>query len=155
MDKSATILIQAYNLRPAVPSDASKIKVLIIKVRINPLKLDWRRFWVADDRSGMLVACGQLKPVPGGLIELSSLAVHASHRHKGLARALIEILLDDTTVPIYLTCRSRLRSLYEKFGFKTLIESEMPVYYLRFQRLVEIFLKCTHPNETLVVMKLG
>lgn len=154
MDRNPRELNQAYTLRPAMSSDASKIKALIIKVRINPLKLDWRRFSVADDRSGKLVACGQLKPVPGGLIELSSLAVHVSHRHQGLARALIEILLDDTTVPIYLTCRSRLGPLYEKFGFKILEQGKIPVYYRRFQRLVGTLLKCTHPNETLVVMKL-
>lgn len=102
-----------------------------------------------------MIACAQLKPVPGGLTELASLAVRPAHRHQGTARALIEHLLAEAPRPVYLTCRSSLGELYEKFGFRALEVDEMPAYYRRLQRLVTEFMKLTHRNESLLVMKLG
>ena len=143
-----------YLLRPATEADFPEIKALIKRVRINPTRLDWRRFTVAvsgDD----LIGCAQLKPVPGGLTELASLAVQTSHRHQGIARALIEHLLLDAPRPVYLTCRSALGELYVKFGFRALATDEMPRYYRRLQQLAGIFMELTRRNETLFVMKLG
>lgn len=144
-----------YLLRPATNGDFSEIKALIQQVRINPTKLDWHRFTVAVDGSDRMIACAQLKPVPGGLTELASLAVRPAYRHQGIARALIENLLAEAPRPVYLTCRSSLGELYEKFGFRALEVYEMPLYYRRLQRLVTKFVKLTHRNESLLVMKLG
>ena len=102
-----------------------------------------------------MIACAQLKPVPGGLTELASLAVRPTYRHQGIARALIEHLLADAPRPVYLTCRSGLGELYEKFGFRALETDEMPVYYRRLQRLAGIFMEIAGRGETLLVMKLG
>ena len=146
---------QPYLLRPATEADFPEIKTLIRQVRINPTKLDWRRFTVAVNGSNRMIACAQLKPVPGGLTELASLAVRPAHRHQGTARALIEHLLAEAPRPVYLTCRSSLGGLYEKFGFRALEVDEMPAYYRRLQRLVTEFMKLTHRNESLLVMKLG
>jgi len=143
-----------YSLRFATEDDFPKIKALIRQVRINPTKLDWRRFTVAVS-GGELIACAQLKPVPRDLTELASLAVRSSHRHQGIARALIERLLTDAPRPVYLTCRSSLGVLYEKFEFRVLDVDEMPAYYRRMQRLVTKFVKLSHQNESLLVMKLG
>jgi N-acetylglutamate synthase-like GNAT family acetyltransferase len=143
-----------YFLRPATESDFSAIKALIKQARINPTKLDWRRFTVAVS-GGEVIGCAQLKPVPSGLTEFASLAVRPSHRHQGIARGLIKNLLSDAPRPIYLTCRSGLGEFYEKFGFQVLDLEEMPVYYRRMKRLVDKFVQLTHRNETLLVMKLG
>jgi N-acetylglutamate synthase-like GNAT family acetyltransferase len=143
-----------YSLRLATEADFQAIKALIRQVRINPTKLDWRRFTVAVSR-GDMIGCAQLKPVPGGLTELASLAVQPTHRHQGIARALIEHLLANTPRPVYLTCRSGLGGLYEKFGFRALEADETPRYYQRLQRLVGLFMDLTRKNETLLVMKLG
>lgn len=102
-----------------------------------------------------MIGCAQLKPVPGGLTELASLAVRPAYRHQGIARALIEHLLVEASRPVYLTCRSDLGGLYEKFGFRALDVDEMPVYYRRLQRLAGLFMELTRRNETLLVMKLG
>jgi len=102
-----------------------------------------------------MIGCGQMKPVPGGLTELASLAVSPAHRRQGVARTLIEHLLEGAPRPVYLTCRSGLGTFYEKFGFHTLDTDEMPKYYRRLQRLAVLFMELTHRNESLFVMKLG
>jgi N-acetylglutamate synthase-like GNAT family acetyltransferase len=144
-----------YILRPATEADFPEIKALIRKVRINPTGLDWRRFTVAVNGPGQMIACAQLKPVPGGLTELASLAVHPAYRQKGIARALIEHLLAYAPRPVYLTCRSGLGKMYQKFGFRVLEADETPAHYLRLKRLAGIFMGMTRQNETLFVMKLG
>lgn len=146
---------QPFSLRPATETDFLEIRALIRQVRINPTGLDWRRFTVAINGSGQMIACAQLKPVSSGLTELASLAVRSTYRHQGIARALIEHLLTDAPRPVYLTCRSRLGKMYEKFGFRVLETEDMPGYYRRLQRLAGIFLSLTRRNETLLVMKLG
>ena len=102
-----------------------------------------------------MIGCAQLKLVPGSLTELASLAVSPAHRHQGIARSLIEHLLAEMPRPVYLTCRSGLGELYEKFGFRALEVDEMPVYYRRLQKLAGLFIELTRQNETLLVMKLG
>ena len=143
-----------YSLRPAIEADFPAIKALIRQVHINPMGLDWHRFTVAISSEEM-IACGQLKPVPGDLTELASLAVLPAHRRQGVARTLVEHLLNDAPRPVYLTCRSGLGGFYEKFGFQTLATGELPAYYRRLQRLAVLFMELTRRNETLLVMKLG
>ena len=144
-----------FSLCPAAETDFPEIKALIRQVRINPTGLDWRRFTVAVNASGQMIGCGQLKPVPGDLTELASLAVRPAYRHRGIARALIEHLLAGAPRPVYLTCRSSLGIMYEKFGFRALEADDTPPYYRRLQRLAGVFMELTRRNETLFVMKLG
>lgn len=153
-DKGLTSSSRNYSLRAATESDFPAIKSLIRQGGINPFGLDWRRFTVAVSGEDV-IGCGQLKPVPGGLMELASLAVRPAHRHHGIARALIEQLLEEAPRPVYLTCRSGLGSMYEKFGFRALEADEMPSYYRFLHRLAVLFMKLTRRNETLLVMKLG
>ena len=144
-----------FSLRPAMEADFPEIKALIRQVRINPTGLDWHRFAVAVNGSDEMIACAQLKSVPGDLTELASLAVRPSYRHQGIARALVEHLLAEAPRSVYLTCRSGLGRLYEKFGFRVLETDQTPRYYRRLQRLAGIFMELTRRNETLLVMKLG
>lgn len=144
-----------FSLRPATETDFSEIKALIRQVRINPTGLDWRRFTVAENEGRQMIACAQLKPVPGGLTELASVAVRPAYRHRGIARALIGHLLAGAPRPVYLTCRSSLGKMYEKFGFRVLEADETPSYYRRLQRLAGMLMGLTRQNETLLVMKLG
>ena len=144
-----------FSLRPATEVDFPEIKSLIRMVRINPTGLNWHRFTVAVDGGECLIGRGQLKPVPGDLTELASLAVLPAFRHQGIARALIEHLLLAAPRPVYLTCRSGLGVLYKKFGFQALDIDEMPSYYRRLQRLAGLLMGFVRPEETLLVMKLG
>ena len=147
-------LDKPFSLRPALEADFLEIKALIRQVRINPTGLDWRHFTVADSGPGM-IGCAQLKPVPGRLTELASLAVKPEYRHHGVARALIEHLLAEAPRPVYLTCRSGLGVLYEKFGFRMLEPDETPAFYRRLQRLAGLLVELARRGETLLVMKLG
>ena len=83
------------------------------------------------------------------------MAVLPAFRQQGIARALIEHLLLAAPRPVYLTCRSGLGALYNKFGFQALKIDEMPAYYRRLQRLAGLLMGFTRPEETLLVMKLG
>lgn len=142
-------------IRPATAEDDAAIKALICSVQINPLGLDWRRFRVAVDANGRLLACGQIKEHGDGSHELASIAVEKAWRGQGLARAIIESLLADHTGPLWLTCVNRLTPLYEKFGFvEVTAVDDMPPYFRRVVRLFRIFQFFRRSDDYLAVMRL-
>jgi N-acetylglutamate synthase-like GNAT family acetyltransferase len=121
------------------------------------MDLDWRRFVVAVDEQGQVIATGQVKPhQKGEILELASIAVVEQHRGEGLARTIIEHLLKDSPRPMYLTCRSRLQPFYQKFGFRTLTYGDMPRFYQRLSKLANVFMTITRQDQAdgLSVMKL-
>ncbi len=142
-----------YEIRPAFESESAQIKALIHLVGINPTGLDWRRFIVAVNERGEVVACGQVKPHGKDILELASIATHPDHRGRGLARRIIEELLRTTPRPLYLMCLERNGPMYEKFGFAPLAYEQMPRY---FQRIKKVFDLATiiRRDEDLLVMKL-
>ena len=132
MDKSD------FLLRPALETDAPKIRDLIHRVGINPMGLDWRHFIVAEMVAGEFIGCGQLKPHSDGSLEMASIAVKEGHRRQGVARALIEHLLANSPRPLFLMCRASLIPFYEKFGFRVMEEKTMPPYFRRIRRLMQV-----------------
>jgi N-acetylglutamate synthase-like GNAT family acetyltransferase len=147
-----------FTLRPARETESAAIKELIHKVGINPMDLDWRRFIVVVDGADQIIATGQIKPhgAKGDIHELASIAVAPDYRGQGLARAIIEYLLKDSPRPLYLTCRSKLEPLYEKFGFHAIPYQEMPRFYQRLSKLAGFVEAVARLNEGdgLSVMKL-
>ncbi len=160
---------QAFTLRPATVADAAAIKALIRQSGINPMGLDWPRFVLAVDTGDEwkeqgsflsklqinlpMIGCVQLKPHGDGSVELASLAVVPEWRGRGVARALIEHMLEQHSGPLYLMCRAGLGPLYEKFGFQSLEIEEMPPYFRRIARLMDV-LGVLRPNsEGLLVMR--
>jgi N-acetylglutamate synthase-like GNAT family acetyltransferase len=141
-------------LRPATAQDFPAIRQLIRQVRINPTGLDWRHFIVAVDHDNLLLGCGQLKPHRGGTVELASIAVKPGARQAGVARAIIEHLIAAGPRPLYLTCRSSLRTFYEKWQFHVVEVGEMPPYYRSVARAAALFGKLFMPDERLLVMVL-
>ncbi|HSG25314.1 MAG TPA: GNAT family N-acetyltransferase [Anaerolineales bacterium] len=141
-----------FSLREATQDDSAAIRALVLEGGINPTGLDWTRFVVAEDQSGTVVGCGQLKPHRDGSLELASLAVKETQRGRGVARALIEQLIAHHDGILYLMCRSGLGPLYEKFGFYTLEYDEMPRYFQRVSKLVGVLNAVRKTNETLLVM---
>lgn len=127
-----------FHLRPAVESDAVKIRDLIHRVDINPMDLNWKHFSVAETDDGSFIGCAQLKPHKDGSIELASLAVEDAFRGQGVARALIEQLLTQAPRPLYLMCRHELGVFYEPFGFRVIGAAEMPPYFRRMLRLIRV-----------------
>lgn len=141
-----------FTLRPATENDSALIKDLIHRVGINPMDLDWHRFVIAVDGSGKMLGCGQLKPHGRNVIELASIAVEPPYQHQGIARAIIEHLIARGPRPLYLTCRSRLGSFYEKWGFRPLGPDDMPPYFRRLSRLARVM--GIFINERMLVMEL-
>jgi N-acetylglutamate synthase-like GNAT family acetyltransferase len=143
-----------YKLRPARESESAQIRDLIRLVRINPMGLDWKRFIVAVNEKDEMIGCGQLKPHGEDILELASIAVYEEYRGMGVARAIIEHLLKDTPRPLYLTCESSNRGLYEKFGFRVLAYEEMPRYFQRLSKLARLIFRLARRNQRGFVMKL-
>ncbi|MBI5963891.1 MAG: GNAT family N-acetyltransferase [Chloroflexi bacterium] len=143
-----------YTLRPALESESAQIKDLINLVGINPMGLDWKRFIVAVNDNGQVIACGQIKPHGGDIRELASIAVNPEFQGNGIARALIEQLLSTTPRPVYLMCMSKMNDLYIKFGFKAIPYEMMPRYFQRISNIFRIVDVVRRSGEELLVMKM-
>lgn len=125
-----------FTLRPAQKQERWAIRRLIWEVGINPIGLNWRRFWVAVDENNVLVGCAQLKPHSDGCWEFASLAVKADKRGKGVAAVLIHKMKTLKSRPIYLMCRGGLVPFYQKFGFSEILESrDLPRHFQRIYTL--------------------
>ena len=142
-----------FSLRPATPADAVTIRQIINQVGINPMALDWKRFILAIDPFGKVIGCGQVKRHADGSSELASIAVLHEWRHKGIARKIIEQLLEQYPGRIYLTCRAQLGPMYQKFGFQTVQVANMPPYFRRISRFVGLINKLFHSPHNLLVMR--
>jgi N-acetylglutamate synthase-like GNAT family acetyltransferase len=143
-----------FSLRPAAQTDFAAIRALIHAVGINPMALDWQRFTIAVDSEDRLVGCGQIKPHKDGSRELASIAVLPEWRKQGVARAIILHLLETQPTPLYLTCRGRLGTFYEKFGFQDVTASpDLPPYFRRLARLGKVFQQLGFFHERMLVMR--
>lgn len=144
-----------FIIRAATQEDFPAIRSLIRAVQINPTGLDWRRFLVAISTQGKLLGCGQIKPHSDGSKELASIAVQENSRGRGIARMIILTLVKhEVERPLYLMCRARLETFYNKFGFRTLNLEEMPPYFKRINRLERIFNSASQADKRLLVMRL-
>jgi N-acetylglutamate synthase-like GNAT family acetyltransferase len=147
-------LVEFY-ICPAVRDDFPVIRSLIQGVKINPTGLVWKRFLVAVTLNGDLLGCGQIKHHADGSREIASIAVQEHARGLGVARAVIEALLTlEPQRPLHLMCRSRLESLYKKFGFHPIELKEMPTFFQRIIRFERIFNSKSQPDNRLLVMRL-
>jgi N-acetylglutamate synthase-like GNAT family acetyltransferase len=142
-----------YLLRSATATDARIIRKIINLVQINPTGLSWKRFVVAVDNEGNIIGCGQVKPHKDGSWELASIAVLPEWRGRGVARRIIEHLLQQYPGRLYLTCRSVLEPLYQKFGFQPIKFNEMPPYFQHISRIVSLYNKLSHQPDHLSVMQ--
>jgi len=119
------------------------------------MDLDWRHFTIAVSSTGELIGCGQVKYHNDGSRELASIAVLPDYRHEGIASAIITHLINISPLPIYLTCRSELEPFYQRFGFHSITDNEMPPYFTRISRLVRIIIKLSRQDDRLLVMMLS
>lgn len=132
-------LPHGIRLRPATDRDAGRIRSLILRVRINPTQLDWRRFVVAVDPADHLIGCGQVKPHGDGSRELASIAIRPAWRRRHVASAIVAELQWLHPPPLWLTCRTRLSGFYERFGFHIVHQPEaMPRYFQKIVRLARL-----------------
>lgn len=129
-----------FQLRAAKQEDQSVIWGLIRRVRINPLNLDWHNFIVAIGEHGEIIGCGQIKVHRDGTNELASIAVEQEWRGKGIATKIIQSLLKEASLPIWLVCRAELESFYKRFGFQVIDDVDsLPKAYRRIRRVSRLF----------------
>ncbi len=116
-------------LRPATAADQLSIYNLVLRHRLNPVDLDWRRFTVAQDTTGRLIGCGQIRR-HGEVDELASLVVAPDQQGRGVSRLLMQALLAQGRRPLWLVCESHLRALYQRYGFTEARKPEaLPLYF--------------------------
>lgn len=142
------------SIRPAVEAEAAQIRDLVHLLGLNPVSLDWKRFVVAVNDRGEMLGCGQIKPHGHSVLELASIAVSPEHQGKGVGRAIIEHILQDSPRPLYLMCESANGPFYEKFGFREIHYSEMPRYFQRISRVAGLVTTLAQREERLLIMKL-
>ncbi len=144
-----------FIIRPATQEEFQAIRTLIHTVQINPMGLEWGRFQVAMSPGGELLGCGQVKPHSDGTKELASIAVRETERGQGIAGAIITTLIElEPGRPLYLMCRARLNSFYDKFGFRAIKFKEMPPYSKRISRVERLFNSSAQAEDRLLVMRL-
>jgi N-acetylglutamate synthase-like GNAT family acetyltransferase len=143
-----------FRVREAQAKDAPIIRDLVESAELNPSSLAWERFTVAVDASEQIVGCAQVRTHRGDVRELASVTVRANGRGRGVARALLEHLLEKHPRPVHLMCLSGLEGLYHKFGFKVVPPEAMPAYFRRFLNLPAVRQYLSEANETVSVMVL-
>lgn len=141
-----------FYLRKARQEDAAAIRRLIYRTGINPMALNWQRFLIAIDEQGHLLGCGQVKPHSDGTRELASIAVQPEHQRRGIGQAIIQALIDQSSGPLYLTCRKPLRSFYEPFGFRVVSPEQMPPYFRHIWRAATLLRRLFPSMDELLVM---
>lgn len=144
--------------RPATAADQSVINAIIREVGINPMSLKWPNFWLAVDAdSGVVAGTGQIKAHGDGSRELASIATRPAYRSRGIAQAMIRRLIAQHTAatrdPLYLTCVSSMGTFYEPFGFRVTPLDEMPPYFRRIKRFVNLLHRFSGGDVTLLVMR--
>ena len=143
--------MDTFKLRPAVKEDQAIIRGLVSEAKINPMGLEWSRFWVAEAAGEVIGAC-QVKPHKDGSRELASLVVDPDWRGQGIARVLVEKFLTLEDQPLYLTCRTELGPFYENFGFRTIELEQMPRYFRTVFRLINAGKLVGRPDLRILVM---
>jgi N-acetylglutamate synthase-like GNAT family acetyltransferase len=144
------------SIRPATAEDQEIIRTIIREADIIPMGLDWQRFVVAEVE-GQIVGTGQVKPHEEGVRELASIATRPGFQKHGIASQVITALLARESEPLYLMCEQHNETFYLRFGFRRLSPNEMPKYFRRIFRMVNmmmpIYKLVTRQQVELVVMK--
>lgn len=115
----------AFTIRSATEKDQRGITALVHGERLNPDDLDWRRFVVAADRTGLLGAV-QMRVHPDRSRELGSLVVRKDARGRGIAEQLIDALLESVGTRVLMITGARFASHYRRWGFRRIRTSAAP-----------------------------
>ncbi len=112
-------------LRKATSEEASSIRWLVFKAKLDPTQLKWQQFWVIEF-DNKIIACGQLRNF-NGVQELGSLVVNKKWRNRGLGSYLTKHLIEQANQPLYLECLGKkLVDYYIKFGFVPIDFQDLP-----------------------------
>jgi N-acetylglutamate synthase-like GNAT family acetyltransferase len=131
-------LDDAFDIRHARQSDEVAITTLVRSERLNPTNLDWRRFILAMDGSGLLGAV-QLRLHPDRSRELGSLVVRPDARGRGIAARMIDALLAPVGTRVLMITGAAFARHYARWGFRRIPTAKAPLAIQRnyhFGRLI-------------------
>ncbi len=87
--------------------------------------------------SSEIAALAKLRPLTDGAF-LTAMVTHPDHRNQGLARSLLEYILEKQCSGIYCFASSLLRPIYLSFGFvelnKETLEGEVQALYFQYSK---------------------
>ena len=133
-------------IRAATTTDQRTITALVRGARLNPIRLAWPNFLVAEriqmnSKMGRprIVGIGQLRPHSDGTLELASLVVVPEEQGHGIGSQLVETLIRRANGKLYLMCERTNVTYYQRFGFRELLtRQEMPRSLRRIHRIVAL-----------------
>lgn len=144
----------AVSLRPARQDERRLIIRRVLREGLDPTKLEWRKFVMAEAPDGAVLGFAQMKDWGDGVREFGSLVVEPEVRGQGIGGVLLEHFLAAYPRPIYLFCGGHNVSYYLRFGFRRLKrESEIPGPLQRKWRLASFFSRLFRANVALMVIE--
>ena len=77
-------------------------------------------------RDGGLVGCVRLVEVAPQTVVVDDMLVHADRRREGIGSSLMRAAMNSRGGTMYLCCHDDVISFYERFGFSTLGQEDLP-----------------------------
>lgn len=121
-----------FQFRSATDGDISTARKILFEEKMNPISLSRENLLVAFDDvldEKPLLGFGQIRPLDENYAELASLYVLPERRKRGIGSGIIVELLrrhkeSPSSQKVCLLTLKPNASLYEKFGFKIVLDNE-------------------------------
>lgn len=141
-------------LRPARQDERWLIVRRVLRERLDPTKLQWQRFVLAEDADGAILGFAQMKDWGEGVREFGSLVVEPESRGQGIGGALIAHFVAEFPRPVYLFCGGHNVAYYLRFGFRRIKkESEIPGPLQRKWRTAQFISRLLKASVALMVFE--
>jgi N-acetylglutamate synthase-like GNAT family acetyltransferase len=121
-------MIPPVIIRAAMATDQAAIVAMVREAHLNPLKVAWQDFVVAERclPEPQIIGVGQLRP-HGPARELGSLVVDPVYQKLGIGKLLVQTLVArHGSQPLYLFCQEPMKSYYQRFGFVEVGRAQLP-----------------------------
>jgi amino-acid N-acetyltransferase len=122
---AANAPVGELKIRRACVTDQDAICAMVRSERLNPTKLYYENFHVAE-AGGKLVGAAQMRRHDDGSRELGSLVVAPDWRGQGIAGALIDAVLAGLDRPGYMITDAKFARHYLRWGFVVIAAGAAP-----------------------------
>jgi N-acetylglutamate synthase-like GNAT family acetyltransferase len=124
-------------LRSAERRDRFTIRAMVYRSCLNPFRIDWKRFVVAEAH-GKVIGARQVRILGDGTREIASGVVLPAFRRRGVDTRLMETLLERESGSLYLMCDGRWEHYYRRFGFQSVDKQDLPGSFRREYRVMRV-----------------
>lgn len=121
-------------IRRAGPKDQPQIAAMVRRAHLNPSKLEWSRFMLAE-YEGRPVGVAQVRVHPDGTRELASLVVDRAMQGRGVATRMVDALLAEEKDDVFTLIDQRFVRHFERWGFSAVPATSLPRYLKRTYRI--------------------